>query len=66
MAVKRDSGETMSDERYFALCESDTKELTEEEIAAGWHFCWDFDGALIHPDWEEAESCHCHDKKEES
>jgi hypothetical protein len=65
--VRRDSGERMSTERYLELSEGDESgpNLTEEEIAAGWHFCVEFDGALIHPDWEEAESCRCHENKKE-
>ena len=33
--------------------------LTPEEIAAGWHFCIDWDGLLIGPGMGELESCHC-------
>jgi hypothetical protein len=33
--------------------------LTKEEAEEGWHFCWDWDGLLIHKDDPEAECCTC-------
>jgi len=42
--------------------------LTEEEIAAGWHWCPDWDDLLIGPDpkWDgERELCHCFDSPSE-
>jgi len=48
----------MTDERYNTLMR-DEGELTQEEIDEGWHFCIEFDGLLIGPDWEERKFCHC-------
>lgn len=36
-------------------------ELTEEEIASGWHFCSGWDFLLLHPTWPEAVGCTCAD-----
>jgi hypothetical protein len=33
--------------------------LTDREFANGWHFCFEWDGLLIHPSWPEAECCRC-------
>jgi hypothetical protein len=48
----------MSDDRYQELMETDGT-LSAEEIAAGWHWCEEFDGMLVGPgmwgDW----SCDC-------
>lgn len=33
--------------------------LTEQEVKEGWHFCPDWDGMLLGPDWPERESCYC-------
>ena len=48
----------MERERYLAVQRGD-EELTEQEIADGWHFCWEWDEMLIHPSWPEAEACTC-------
>lgn len=50
--------EDMSNDRWQALMQG-IGDLTDEEIAEGWHYCWDWDGLLIHPDMPEAESCAC-------
>ena len=34
-------------------------QLTDDEIADGWHFCHDWGGLLIHPACPEYESCAC-------
>jgi hypothetical protein len=44
--------------RYAALMNGKA-ELTQEEINEGWHFCWERDGLLIHPTWDEYECCNC-------
>jgi hypothetical protein len=49
----------MTDERFNQLMESDDLELTPEEVAEGWHFCWDWDGLLIKPGMREYEACTC-------
>ena len=49
----------MSEERYKALMEDDNLELTPEEIEAGWHFCYDFDGLLVGPGMGEQMFCLC-------
>lgn len=47
----------MTEERYNLLMESE-EPLTEQEIAAGWHFCSEFDGLLVGPGMSEQEFCH--------
>jgi hypothetical protein len=38
----------MTNERMQALQEDETGDigLTSEEVAEGWHFCWEYDGLL--------------------
>lgn len=48
----------MEDIRYSNLM-ADLSILTPTEIAAGWHFCPDWDFLLICPDYPESESCTC-------
>lgn len=53
---------TMSDERWFCLMADDDLKLTEQELADGWHFCWDWDGLLTcskDPDFQ----CGCPNKQ---
>ena len=47
----------MSLARYWSLMASDEERLTAEEIAAGWHFCMEWDGLLVGPGMEELEMC---------
>ena len=50
----------MTDGRYNALMDDDESELTENEIAEGWHFCFDWDGLLVGPEMVcEWECCTC-------
>lgn len=50
----------MSYERYVSLMwGTENIELTDAEIADGWHFCHDWDGLLIHPKHPEYNSCVC-------
>lgn len=50
----------MSDLRWTELMNDDSLHLTSEEIAEGWHFCWDFDGLLVGPGMDmEMECCTC-------
>lgn len=37
----------------------DTLSLTEDEIAAGWHWCNEFDGLLVGPGCGELHACSC-------
>ena len=56
----------MDKKRYKYLNTSYLAMLTSQEIEEGWHFCWDWDGLLIHKDDPEAESCTCRKHKETS
>jgi hypothetical protein len=49
----------MTRERYGYLTRTLEARLTPEEVAAGWHFCLDWDSMLIHKNWPEAECCTC-------
>jgi len=53
------SNDEMTRERYLELERTADLRLTPEEIAAGWHFCWDWDGLLIHDSDPEADACGC-------
>ena len=54
----------MKDERYHYLNTTPDSLLSSEEIAEGWHFCYDWDELLIHPDMkDEWECCICDCKK---
>lgn len=55
----------MTQDRYCRLMESSALELTPEELAEGWHFCWDWDGLLVSPSMPmEWKHCHCLKDKE--
>jgi hypothetical protein len=51
----------MTHERFSLLSDPKfTGSLTEEEMAAGWHFCnTGWDGMLVHITEEEMEFCMC-------
>lgn len=49
----------MNPDRYKLLMEDDSEPLTTEEIARGWHFCFEFDGLLVGPGMQEEEVCRC-------
>lgn len=49
----------MINERYTLLQDSDSEPFTPEEIAAGWHFCPDWDFLLLNPSMDESHSCGC-------
>lgn len=49
----------MERDRYDALMWHDEGELTPEEIADGWHWCWDWDGLLVGPGMMEMDCCVC-------
>lgn len=48
----------MTPERYQQLMD-DEDPLSDEEIAEGWHFCYDWDGLLVGPGMEETGCCSC-------
>ena len=52
-------GGGMTNERWMAIINDDSLELTAEEIRAGWHFCFEWDGLLIGPGMEEMKACIC-------
>lgn len=47
----------MTDQRWKEVQENDDVKLTLEEIAEGWHFCWEFDGLLVGPGMGEQRFC---------
>lgn len=51
----------MTDERWKLLSEDDPSagELTESEVAEGWHWCQEFDGLLVGPGMGELRPCKC-------
>ncbi len=53
----------MTLERWKELMQSDTLELTQDEIKQGWHFCPCWDGLLIGEGSMETEFCYCEDWK---
>jgi hypothetical protein len=52
----------MTPERY-ARIEREEEKLTPEEIAAGWHFCSDWDYELVGPGTLEMTVCTCFSKE---
>jgi hypothetical protein len=54
----------MNNQRYNELMDwhcmaTEPLLLTEEEIAEGWHFCYDWDYLLVGPGMSELEACGC-------
>lgn len=49
----------MNPGRFNFLMSYENAQLTKEEVAEGWHFCFDWDGLLIHKDDPEAGACTC-------
>jgi hypothetical protein len=50
----------MTNERYSELLLSpEDGTLSAEEIAAGWHWCFEFDGMLVGPDMWGVAECEC-------
>jgi hypothetical protein len=49
----------MTNTRWKLLMDCDDLNLTEQEIAQGWHFCNEFDGLLVGPGSYELHCCHC-------
>lgn len=50
---------SMTQQRWRQIDADFNERLTISEVAAGWHFCPDLDGRLIHPRWEEYRHCQC-------
>jgi hypothetical protein len=48
----------MTQERWQALMNDQSLNLTEAEIKEGWHWCHEFDGLLVGPGMGEAEFCN--------
>ena len=43
----------MNSNRWQELMRYGDSQLTDQELADGWHFCWDWDGLLINPEMGE-------------
>ena len=52
----------MTPERYRELELDYNLKLTPEEVAAGWHFCMEWDGMLINRHHKEGEACFCYEQ----
>jgi len=50
------------DDRFWHLQKTGER-LTPEEMAEGWHYCWEWDGLLVCPDFPEwghdGNTCSC-------
>lgn len=53
----------MTPQRYKELETDESLSLTEEEFAAGWHWCPDWGDMLVGPNTLEMECCTCHSKQ---
>lgn len=51
--------DTMTQERREYLEKHHNSKLTREEVGAGYRFCCEWDGLLIHGSYPEAEPCFC-------
>ncbi len=49
----------MTRTRWIRLMDDDDAQLTEREVAAGWHWCAEWDGLLVGPGMGELECCRC-------
>lgn len=50
--------------RYQELQWAENVRLTEEEMKAGWHWCYEWDDMLIHPNMPEYAHCTCKGNEE--
>lgn len=50
--------------RYHSLQWTEEGSLTQEEIDAGWHWCYEWDDMLIHPNMPEYAHCTCKGNEE--
>lgn len=55
----KNTGKSMTDDRWKSLMANDDLKLTDDEIALGWHFCTEFDGLLVGPEMYELKACNC-------
>lgn len=51
--------DTMTRERYRELENNHSLSLTKEEVKQGYHFCYEWDGLLIHVTHPEFKACIC-------
>ena len=49
----------MNFQRYYDIERNIGVELTQEELAQGWHFCPDWDGLLVKKGEPGGEPCGC-------
>jgi hypothetical protein len=55
----------MRRDRWIELMEDEQLELTFDELEAGWHWCWEWDGLLVGPGMPEyggaegSSVCYC-------
>ena len=49
----------MTRERWYEVQFNDDAKLSESEVAAGWHFCDEFDCLLVGPGMGELRCCTC-------
>lgn len=49
----------MTGERWQDLMDNPDGRLTGEEMAAGWHWCPEWDDLLVGPGMRELECCTC-------
>ena len=47
------------EEMRYNLISEDCASLADDEVAAGWHFCCEFDGLLVGPGMGELRVCRC-------
>ena len=57
--MKKDEIKLMSQDRAKELENNHNLELTDEEVALGYHFCYDWDGQLVSPGSHEMHHCGC-------
>jgi hypothetical protein len=56
----------MDEDRFNRIMWLETEDLTQEDVANGWHFCWEMDGLLLNANDPDNDFCHCLDKQLES
>ena len=57
--MKEKEFKLMSEERIEQLKNDQSLELTDEELALGYHFCYDWDGLLVEPGSNKMQHCFC-------
>lgn len=56
----------MTRTRWTRLMEDEDAQLTGRELAAGWHWCAEWDGLLVGPGMGELEVCRCGAEQEQA